>query len=97
MRIQDILVRPFALMGIPCPDCGSPMRLAATMPVETPPKADEMAYRCDACDCELKRVTPPNEERRAETISTRRCQVRGSHLRRPLSGDDRHVTAATRS
>jgi hypothetical protein len=61
MHIQDVVVRPFALMVIPCPDCGSPMRLAAIMPVETRPRADEMMYRCDACDCNLKRVILPKD------------------------------------
>jgi len=70
MRIQDVLVRPFALIVIPCPDCGSPMRLAAIIPLETPPRADEMTYRCDACDCDLTRVTLPRIKKAAGTIST---------------------------
>jgi ssDNA-binding Zn-finger/Zn-ribbon topoisomerase 1 len=61
MRIQDVVVRPFALMVIPCPDCGNPMRLAAIIPVGTPPKSEEMTYRCDTCDCDLKRVSGPKD------------------------------------
>jgi len=59
MRIQDVVGRPFAVMVVPCPNCGGPMRLAAIMPVESSPNADEMTYRCDTCDCEFKRVTRP--------------------------------------
>jgi hypothetical protein len=60
MRIQNVVWRPFALMVIPCPDCGRPMRLAAVTPVETAARANEIqeiTYRCDACDCDLKRVS----------------------------------------
>jgi hypothetical protein len=57
MRTQDEVVRPFALIPIPCPDCGGQMRLAAVMPADSSPMADEMTYRCDACNCNLKRVT----------------------------------------
>jgi hypothetical protein len=57
MRTQDEVVRSFVVMPIPCPDCGSQMRLAAVLPVDSSAKADEMTYRCDACNCDLKRVT----------------------------------------
>jgi hypothetical protein len=57
MRTQDEVVRLFALIPIPCPDCGCQMRLAAVMPADSSAKVDEMTYRCDACNCDLKRVT----------------------------------------
>jgi hypothetical protein len=58
MRARDEVVRPFALMPLPCPDCGGQMRLAAVMPADSSERADEMTYRCDVCNCDLKRVTP---------------------------------------
>jgi hypothetical protein len=57
MRIRDDVVRPFAVIPIPCPDCGAQMRLAAVMPADSSARADEMTYRCDACNCDLKRIT----------------------------------------
>jgi hypothetical protein len=56
MRIQDEVGRPSALIPMPCPDCGGQMRLAAVMPAASSEKADEITYRCDACNCDLKRV-----------------------------------------
>lgn len=42
-----------------CPDCGAPMRLISLMPMPLPrvQGADEIAYRCECCKVELKRVT----------------------------------------
>jgi hypothetical protein len=60
MRTREEVVRSYPLIPIPCPDCGGRMRIAAVMPADLPVKADELTYRCDACDCDLKRwVSPP--------------------------------------
>jgi hypothetical protein len=42
-----------------CPDCGAPMRLILLTPMPIPKAqgADEIAYRCERCKVELKRVT----------------------------------------
>jgi hypothetical protein len=76
MRTQDEVVRPFALMPIPCPDCGGQMRLAAVMPADSPEKGDVITYRCDACNCDLKRVTRKKNylaDRRHIDASPPRC------------------------
>ena len=40
-----------------CPDCGAPMRLLSLTPTSKGKIADELAYRCEACKIELKRMT----------------------------------------
>jgi hypothetical protein len=55
MRTREEVVRSYPLIPIPCPDCGEPMRIAAVMPADLPVNADELTYRCDACECDLRR------------------------------------------
>jgi hypothetical protein len=60
MRTREEAVCSYPLIPIPCPDCGGPMRISAVVPADLPVRADELTYRCDACDCDLKRwVSPP--------------------------------------
>jgi hypothetical protein len=51
--------RFFAQPLLVCPDCAEPMRLLSIAPVPTEQRADEIAYRCDACRQERKQITRP--------------------------------------
>jgi hypothetical protein len=59
MHIQDDVVRSTPRVIMLCPDCGDPMRVTAT-PATVLPKV-EITFRCDLCDCDLKRVSRPKD------------------------------------
>jgi hypothetical protein len=61
MRVEKDMTTVFAPPRLKCPDCGTPMRLVAIMPSPTtvPSQADEITYRCDKCQVELKRLNKP--------------------------------------
>jgi hypothetical protein len=61
MNIQDDVVRSIPLVIMLCPDCGDPMRVS-TAPTAVPSKV-EITFRCDLCDCDLKRVSRPKAHR----------------------------------
>jgi hypothetical protein len=58
MHIQDDVIRSIPLVIMPCPDCGDPMRVSTATPTTVPPKV-EISFRCDLCDCDLKRASRP--------------------------------------
>jgi hypothetical protein len=60
MHIQDDVARSIPLVVMLCPDCGDPMRVATATQTAIPPKV-EITFRCDLCDCDLKRVSRPKD------------------------------------
>jgi hypothetical protein len=58
MHIQDDVVRSIPPVIMLCPDCGDPMRVTTVTPTAVTPKV-EITFRCDLCDCDLKRVSRP--------------------------------------
>jgi hypothetical protein len=49
----------FAPSHLICPDCGEQMRLLSIVPIQTEDRADEIRYRCDACNVDHTQVTRP--------------------------------------
>lgn len=55
MNIRSNSPEYYELPHMICPECGAPMRLAAIFPLPSD-RRDEISFRCEACDVELKRV-----------------------------------------
>jgi hypothetical protein len=46
----------FVSFVLPCPDCGTVMKLFSIIPTSAVQDGDEITYRCDPCAINLKRV-----------------------------------------
>jgi hypothetical protein len=56
MRIHDQHSGVFASPHLICPNCGGPMKLTFIIPATATPTADEITYRCEGCQIEMRRV-----------------------------------------